>query len=87
MACKLYFGIGVKQDLEKAAHYFHIVSQRSDNNSMFNYARMLQKRRGVKMDKDLSIKLYKQSALCGDETSIYNYAHMLLQGENIGKKY
>lgn len=28
---------------------------------MFNYARMLQKRRGVKMDKDLSIKLYKQS--------------------------
>ena len=48
---------------------------------------MLQKRRGVKMDKDLSIKLYKQSALCGDETSIYNYAHMLLQGENIGKKY
>lgn len=85
MAYKYFYGIGVEKNIEKAAHYHHIASQRGDTVSMFNYARMLQKGRGVKMNKDIARYIYKKAAISGETLGLYNYAHMYLQGEGVEK--
>lgn len=84
-AIKLKYGIGVKQDKEKAANYYHLASQIGDANSMFNYARMLQIGKWTKADKELAIRFYKTAIVNGNIDAMINYAHMYLQGEGVEK--
>lgn len=67
-------------NLTKVIVYLHIASQRGDSNSIFLYARNLQKGRGVPVDKVKAAQLHGMSACQGNVNSMYNYPHMCNDG-------
>ena len=58
MKIKYFYGIGAEVNKQEGIAYLHIASQSGDSNSIFLYARNLQKGRGVPVDKVKAAQLY-----------------------------
>lgn len=83
---KYYYGINVERSQLNTAKYFLISSAYGCTNSMFQFARMRQKGRGILVNKAEALMFYESGVLMGNLECMYNLAYMFRDGEGIEKK-
>ena len=83
MGIKYLFGIGVEKNSKEAAHYFEKASNLGDPESMFNYARMLEKGTDIECDYEKAVYYYEKAIELGNVNAMVNLAFMLREGKGI----
>lgn len=75
----------VKQNYEDAKNYFIESIEHGNDESMYEYGKMLYKGLGVPIDKEKAIEYYKQSIEKGNLKSMFLYGKMMKEGEYVEK--